>query len=424
MELTVYRDSPDGLIALGHLTRKAGEILFQYDTDYLGSPLAAPLSLSLPLQETAFSEEKLTPYFRGLLPEGAALENLCRSMGIAPSDYFGMLAACGLDCLGDIVINPDAYTAKRAYEPVCLDQIKAMAGQPGKIDQSLETARLSLAGTQNKCGLFHDPHLPISEGWYQPVGGAPSNYIVKFARADLTDLMQVEHLSMVCAVQCGLNVARTSLISPLKPIICVERYDRLLASHETIDGLAAPVRRHQEDLTQAFGLLPHVKYHELKPSSVGVIADFIRRRSADPARDLRTFASLVLFNYLIGNCDNHLKNMSILYAPDWRSFTLAPAYDLVSTTYFARFSREMGMAIGNHSDIEDVTVADFAILAEQLGVGIKLLRNIADSFAAAALPALREEGARLGDEGYEAAPYIADDIEEDILPRLELLTTL
>lgn len=127
---------------------------------------------------------------------------------------------------------------------------------------------------------------------------------------------------------------------------------------------------------------------------------------------------------LIGNCDNHLKNMSILYAPDWRSFTLASAYDLVSTTCFARFSREMGMSIGNHSDIEDVTVADFASPAEQLGVGIKLLRNIADSFAAAALPALREEGARLGDEGYEAAPYIADDIEEDILPHLELLTTL
>lgn len=424
MELTVYRDSPEGLIALGRLTRKAGEILFQYDTDYLGSPLASPLSLSLPLQETAFSEEELTPYFRGLLPEGAALENLCRSMGIAPSDYFGMLAACGLDCLGDVVINPDAYTAKRAYKPVCLDQIKAMAGQPGKIDQSLETARLSLAGTQNKCGLFHDPHLPISEGWYQPVGGAPSNYIVKFARADLTDLMQVEHLSMVCAAQCGLNVARTSLISPLKPIICVERYDRLITSDETIGGIAAPLRRHQEDLTQAFGLLPTAKYHELTPSSIAVIADFLRRRSSQPAKDLRAFASLILFNYLIGNCDNHLKNMSILYAPNWQSFELAPAYDLVSTTYFARFSREMGMAIGRHHDIDEVDADDFELLAKQLGVGMGLIRGIAQEFASNAARALRDEGRSLGDQGYESAPYIADDIEEDIAPRLEVIASL
>lgn len=424
MELTIYRDSLEGPMPIGTLSRREGAVSFRYDEGYLASSDAAPVSLSLPLRAEAYAEEELTPYFRGLLPEGAALENLCRTLGIPTDDYFAMLASCGLDCLGDIIINPASYAEMRSYQPVPLSQIKEMAGKPGKVDLSLETARLSLAGTQNKCGLFHDPRAAIDEGWYQPSGGAPSNYIVKFARDDLADLMQVEHLSMTCAAACGLSVARTALISPLKPIICVERYDRLHASRESIDGLAAPARRHQEDLTQAFGLLPHAKYRELQPSSVSVISDFLRRRSAEPARDLRAFASLVLFNYLIGNCDNHLKNMSILYAPDWRSFTLAPAYDLVSTTYFARFSREMGMAIGSHSDIEEVTVADFLILTEQLGVGIKLLRDIAGTFVEHALPALREEGARLDNEGYKAAPYIADDIEEDIMPRLELLTSL
>ncbi|MEC4176166.1 HipA domain-containing protein [Adlercreutzia sp. R7] len=424
MELIVYRDFPEAPLPMGALARTEGKITFRYHENYLASPAAAPLSLSLPLRAEPYAEEELTPYFRGLLPEGAALENLCRSLGIPQDDYFAMLAVCGLDCLGDVIIDPAAYAETRSYETVSLDHIKEMAGKPGKIDESLETARLSLAGTQSKCGLFHDPSAPITEGWYQPVGGAPSNYIVKFAREDLIDLMQVEHLSMTCAAACGLDVARTALISPLKPIICVERYDRRVTSNDTIDGLAAPLRQHQEDLTQAFGLLPHAKYRELKPSSVQVIADFLRRRSAEPARDLRAFASLILFNYLIGNCDNHLKNMSILYAPDWRSFTLAPAYDLVSTTYFARFSREMGMAIGEHSDIDGVTTADFAVLAEQLGVGMKVLRGIATTFTEQAIPALRNEGARLGDEGYGTAPYIADDIEEDILPRLELLTTL
>lgn len=424
MDLTVYRDLPQGALAIGTLSRNEGDITFVYDKAYLDSPAAASLSLSLPLRSESYSEEELMPYFRGLLPEGAALENLCRSMGLATDDYFDMLAACGLDCLGDVIINPSAYAAQRSYEPVTLDQIKSMAGKPGKIDRSLEKARLSLAGTQSKCGLFHDPQASLEEGWYQPVGGAPSNYIVKFAREDLVDLMQVEHLTMTCAAACGLNVARTSLISPLKPIICVERYDRLGSSDETIDGLIAPVRRHQEDLTQAFGLPSSAKYQELKPSSAKAIADFLRRRSAQPARDLRAFASLILFNYLMGNCDNHLKNMSILYAPDWHSFALAPAYDLVSTTYFARFSREMGMAIGEHLDIGEVVAGDFRILAEQLGVGMNLLRSIASRFADNALPSLRAEGDRLEDEGYGTAPYIADDIEEDIAPRLELLACL
>ena len=163
---------------------------------------------------------------------------------------------------------------------------------------------------------------------------------------------------------------------------------------------------------------------DMAEGNVQVIADFLRRRSAQPARDLRAFASLILFNYLIGNCDNHLKNLSILYAPDWQSFILAPAYDLVSTTYFARFSREMGMAIGEHTDIEEVTTADFAILADQLGISMRVLRNIVDTFAEKALPSLREEGTQLASEGYDAAPYIADDIEEDIAPRLEILSSL
>ncbi len=91
--------------------------------------------------------------------------------------------------------------------------------------------------------------------------------------------MQVEHLSMTCAHACGLDVARTALISPLKPIICVERYEPSARLERDLNGLPAPLRRHQEDLTQAFGLLPHAKYRELKPSSVQVIADFLRRRS-------------------------------------------------------------------------------------------------------------------------------------------------
>ena len=67
-----------------------GEVAFRYHEDYLASPAAAPLSLSLPLQAEPYTEEELTPYFRGLLPEGAALENLCRSLGIPQDDYIAM----------------------------------------------------------------------------------------------------------------------------------------------------------------------------------------------------------------------------------------------------------------------------------------------------------------------------------------------
>lgn len=120
MELTVYRDFPEGPLPAGILARTEGEVAFRYHEDYLASPAAAPLSLSLPLQAEPYTEEELTPYFRGLLPEGAALENLCRSLGIPQDDYIAMLAACGLDCLGDVIIDPAVYTETRSYEAVSL----------------------------------------------------------------------------------------------------------------------------------------------------------------------------------------------------------------------------------------------------------------------------------------------------------------
>ncbi|WP_166338482.1 HipA domain-containing protein [Xiamenia xianingshaonis] len=424
MELAIYRDYPAGPIPLGTLTRENGTTSFRYAAEYLSRSDAAAVSLSLPLRSEPFTEEELLPYFKGLLPEGEALENVCRSMGILATDYFTMLESCGLDCLGDIIINPDAYQNERAYEPISLQDLLSMAGKPEGIDKSIELARLSLAGTQNKCGLFHDPAAPLDEGWYQPLGGAPSNYIVKFAREDLRDLMTVEHLSLACARACGVPAAKTELLNPPRPIICVERYDRLANAHETIDGLAAPLRRHQEDITQAFAIMPAAKYRQLEPSTMAALAAFLRQNSAAPAQDIANLTRLMLFNYLIGNCDNHLKNISILYAPTWRSFQLAPAYDLVSTTYFARFSSNMGMAIGNHLDITEVEPDDFRIAAEQMGVNVRLLRTIVKDFQGQATAALGAEGNALENQGFAAAPYIADDLQEEVCPRLEVLSKI
>lgn len=421
MELTVYRDCLAGPVPLGTLVRENGAISFRYDATYLKRDDAAAVSLSLPLRSKPFAEEELLPYFKGLLPEGEALESLCRSMGILTTDYFTLLKSCGLDCLGDVIINPDVYQSERAYEPITLQDLVAMAGKPKSIDESIGLAHLSLAGTQSKCGLFHDPAAPLDAGWYQPIGGAPSNHIVKFAREDLRDLMIVEHLSLACARACGVPAAKTSLLNPPHPIICVERYDRLTSTCETIDGLAVPLRRHQEDITQAFAIMPAAKYHQLEPSTVAVLAAFLRQNSATPAQDIANLTRLMLFNYLIGNCDNHLKNISILYAPTWRSFQLAPAYDLVSTTYFARFSSNMGMAIGNHLDITDVEPDDFRIAAEQMGVNVHLMRTMVKDFHKKARAALDAEGNALGNQGFAAAPYIADDLQEEICPRLEVL---
>ena len=417
MELPIYREWEESLLKIGVLGRTAGDVSFAYDEDYLSWEHAAPVSLSLPLRDQPFYEAELMPYFRGLLPEGLPLESLAASLGLRAEDYFELLAACGLDCLGDVIINPRTYYEQRAYEQLSLEEVQAMGESPRKVDDSLEAAHLSLAGTQSKCGLYHDWSALDDQEWYQPIGGAPSNTIVKFSRIKMQDLMVVEQLTMACARGCGIEAVRTCLINPVLPAICVERYDRMDVSGQLVSGIDAPLRRHQEDLTQAFGLIP-------PGGTVQAIADFLRQRARDPARCLEELCKVLLFNYAIGNCDGHLKNLSILYAPDWKSFTLAPAYDLVCTTVYGRFSRELGMVMGETQDIDEIGPADILQMGNHLGLAPRKVRSVAKEIAEVAISALRNEGATLDDHGFGTALYRVDEIEEDMLPRLEVLSSM
>ena len=64
--------------------------------------------------------------------------------------------------------------------------------------------------------------------------------------------------------------------------------------------------------------------------SVEQIAALIRKHSSSAGYDITRFVDLVLFSFLAGDADMHLKNVSLIY-DEKGSVTLAPAYDLVST---------------------------------------------------------------------------------------------
>ena len=81
-----------------------------------------------------------------------------------------------------------------------------------------------------------------------------------------------------------------------------------------------------EDMCQLSERLTEYKYqgsHEL-------VAKLISKYSSVPKLDLVKYWEQVLFSWLIGNADMHLKNYS-LYAPMDNEYQLTPAYDLLST---------------------------------------------------------------------------------------------
>lgn len=67
-----------------------------------------------------------------------------------------------------------------------------------------------------------------------------------------------------------------------------------------------------------------------EPHSYLEIADAIRQMSANPKNDLRDLWRRMVFNILISNVDDHLRNHAFLYTHN-TGWTLSPAYDLNPT---------------------------------------------------------------------------------------------
>jgi len=88
----------------GILTEDGGEYAFQYDVTYLASPSAEAISLTLPLQEEAYTSPVLFPFFDGLIPEGWLLNVALRNTDISVLDRMSLLLLCCKECIGSVSV--------------------------------------------------------------------------------------------------------------------------------------------------------------------------------------------------------------------------------------------------------------------------------------------------------------------------------
>lgn len=78
---------------------------FQYDETYLHNENAKPVSLTLPLQQEAYQNKILFPFFDGLIPEGWLLNIAVTNWKINARDRFGLLLTLCKDCIGCVSIQ-------------------------------------------------------------------------------------------------------------------------------------------------------------------------------------------------------------------------------------------------------------------------------------------------------------------------------
>lgn len=262
--------------------------VFAYAPEYLTAEGAALISLSLPLQEAAFSPAQTKNYFDSLLPEGYTRRTVAQWIHADEDDYRTILHALGCECLGALQITAERETHGASCEPLALDQIKALAAEgASKSAELVISSHLSLAGATGKVGLYYD-----GETWYLPRGTAPSTHIVKQSHVRLKHIVQNERMALTTAKNCGLQVADSFIINTgngadEEILFAAGRYDRSFSnSGIIIDGLPAPLRLHQEDFAQALGIPASQKYERAGENHLARMFDLLRRHSADPIRDM------------------------------------------------------------------------------------------------------------------------------------------
>lgn len=91
----------------GVLQKNSAGYVFEYDTAYVLTPGARPVSLALPLNKGRFESSKLFPFFEGLLPEGWLLNITSKTLKIDKNDKFELLLHIGKDTIGAVSIVPE-----------------------------------------------------------------------------------------------------------------------------------------------------------------------------------------------------------------------------------------------------------------------------------------------------------------------------
>lgn len=139
-------------------------------------------------------------------------------------------------------------------------------------------------------------------------------------------------------------------------LFATQRYDRqFAASNKVINGLPVPCRLHQEDFAQALGIASVDKYEKNQEGYMKMLFDLIRSYSADPMTDSVKLWDICVFNYLIGNTDNYIKNLSLLYGEDLKTIRLAPAYDIVSTMVYKSSMEDMALSVDGKHSINEIS---------------------------------------------------------------------
>jgi len=97
-----YKDLLAGIIT----ETDEGDYVFQYDVKYVNDHPNGFLTFTMPVSDKPYTENRLFPFFEGLIPEGWLLNIASNNWKINRNDRMGLLLACCQNCIGAVSVHP------------------------------------------------------------------------------------------------------------------------------------------------------------------------------------------------------------------------------------------------------------------------------------------------------------------------------
>ncbi len=129
-----------------------------------------------------------------------------------------------------------------------------------------------------------------------------------------------------------------------------------------------------EDFSQLLGFSRETKYE----ASMEKIIPVIEKHCTFPRLEKIKLFKRVIFNFLVGNEDMHLKNYTLIRRDD--KVELSPAYDLLNTTILLKATEEIALSIrGKKSRLTKEDLIDY-FGCERLQISEIILQKELESF--------------------------------------------
>lgn len=178
----------------------------------------------------------------------------------------------------------------------------------------------TIPGVQKKLSL----HLTQGNNPRLTLVNYPTGYILKPQVSEYHSLPEAEFLVMQMALKTGINTVPFALLmmEHNNYSYITRRIDRILPTGKNIKTQMLAM----EDFCQLSGRLTVDKYH----GSYEQCAKIISKYSINTGLDLSELFVRIVFSYVVGNSDMHLKNFSLIEtAPNSQEYVLSPAYDML-----------------------------------------------------------------------------------------------